>query len=97
VGFGSGWRPAGAGRHYYKTPQQSAAALGGCAEINPESIMFGFITGVLPLLLFWVLIGMAVLWCLRALNNIAFALRDVSERLVSLEAAVRQLGARSTT
>lgn len=59
--------------------------------------MFGFIIGVLPLVLFWVLVGMAALWCLRALNNIAFALREVSERLVSLEAAVRQLGARSTT
>jgi hypothetical protein len=59
--------------------------------------MFGFITGFLPVLLVYVLLGMAVLWFLRALNNIAMALRAVSDRLVTLEDAVRQLGARSTT
>ena len=59
--------------------------------------MFGFITGILPLLLFWVLVAMAVLWFLRALNNIAVGLREVSERLAAVEDAVLQLGARGTT
>jgi hypothetical protein len=59
--------------------------------------MFGFLTLELPVLLFWVLVGMAILWFLRALNNLAVGLREVSERLASLEDAVRQLGARSTT
>ncbi len=59
--------------------------------------MFGFLTMGLPVLLFWVLVGMAILWFLRAMNNLAVGLRDVSERLASLEDAVRQLGGRGTT
>ena len=54
--------------------------------------MFGFLTMALPALLFWVLVAMAVLWFLRALNNLADGLREVSERLASIEEAIRHRG-----
>jgi hypothetical protein len=54
--------------------------------------MWGFV----PILLIWVLIGMAVLWFLCAMNNIAEGLHEISDRLVALEHAVRQTSPRGT-
>ena len=59
--------------------------------------MFGPIFGFLVVASIYVLVGIAVLWFLRALNNIAIGLREVAERLSTLEAAVRQGSARITT
>jgi len=59
--------------------------------------MFGYLVGLVPILLFWGLIVMIVGWFIRTLTTIASALREISERLRALEQAVRQAAAERAT